>query len=65
MPRPIPNSKWINSKGNTIIVDELWFWVKGDYLVFRDVVSGKRYEVTLKDTEQAIKEGKLKMANDW
>lgn len=65
MPRPIPNSKWINSKGNTIIVDEYWFWVKGDYVVMRDIVSGKRYAMPVEAVQQAIREKKIKMANDW
>lgn len=65
MPRPIPNSKWENTKGDTLIVDEYWFWVKGDYCVLRDVVSGKRFEVTLKDIQEAIKDKKLVQANDW
>lgn len=65
MPRPIPHSKWINSKGNTIIVEEYWFWVHGDYCIMKDVVSGKKYEVTVKEFNKAFSEGKLKYADDF
>lgn len=65
MPNPCPNTKWTNEKGALFIVTEYWFCSKGDSVVFENVTTGQTFERSLLDVMAAIKEGKLKRANDF